>query len=626
MRYNQKYVNFLLDGSEYYDFELATESTSMYGASSYDDDAVIDINLCSGLTSSIRWTGATIDTFNLEYITTTGLDNYFVSVPHAYSGGTINTGITVSFTDNDYFTLYPVSGWSTNLSYQIIPASGCTAKLNGGFYQGFFKLFHYPYQMMPSRMRKGWTVDMIVKYPSGKTGTGTTLNDVFPNNAGFIFYMGTRGEDKYWNGFTTGTPSETSVLFNWSGLTITDPRYMKFYYPTSSAGEGGVGIYYYNPSMTAGVSDFLQYEEYKDQGIGYGEDPPPDDYLFYQARGDSYGQYPGWDIGYAYGGGSVQSASLDPLYPDVNLGNVYGGFAYGFAYGDGTETQVYQSTLGYSPLFTHGDEFITGVTSGGTITGYTTGRTTYESLSYSGYYHYTNHRPYAGRFFNENNIPLYVKYPWKNITDNAFGIRIRPDGHIGYRVLRIGNICQTGLTITMANGITGTTTPTYKWEEAYSPFPIWNAGNTGYVNITIVFERYIELNECEARYNQYRKGTLTIYVNARPVFVQDNFEEIIPHALDRQKELQNGVPFNISWGGGTQGLLESVTFGGIDAPDRNLMLQTLFAGTWMGTLHSFKMYIRPLLVPQVIHNFELRKAQYGMQGDFGGRYIFITRG
>jgi hypothetical protein len=221
---------------------------------------------------------------------------------------------------------------------------------------------------------------------------------------------------------------------------------------------------------------------------------------------------------------------------------------------------------------------------------------------------------------------LYLKHPFRNITDNALGVRIHPDGRIGYRVLRVGNICQTGTTIEVKNGITGTTTTHYKIEEGYSPSVIWTAGDTGYINITVTFERYIELKDCDLIYNKYRKGVLTIYVNARPVLRVDNFEEIIPHILDRQKVLQNGVPFNISWGGGTQGLYESVTFGGIDTADRNLMLQTLFAGSWMGELSTFKMYVRPLDVTQVIHNFEVRKNQYNMQGDFGGRYIFITKG
>lgn len=561
MRYEQKYVNFLLDSSEYYDFELTSDIAPIYGDYMIDDGLAIDVNVCSGMTSIVRWTGATTEVFEQPYITTTGLDNYWINVPNAYVDGVINTGITAQFTNDEHFTFYPVSGWTTDLSYEIIDESECLKKLNGGFYQGFFKLTEYPYEMLPNRMRKGWTVDMIVKYPNQKTGTGTTLNDIFPDNSGFIFYVGTRGEDKYWNGFTTGTPSETSVLFNWTGLTITDPRYRTYYYPTSDSNIDGTDLYHYNPSDTSGIRD----------------------YLFYHASNTT-----------------------------MNDGNVYGGFKLGYAYGGGSSMTVTSNglvPLGYSPLYTYGNDFLTA-----------------SGTTYQGYYHYYNHQPYASRFYVENDDPLYVKYPWKSITDNAFGIRITPDGRIGYRVLRVGNICQTGTTITVENGITGTTTPFYKIEEAYSPNPIWNAGNSGYTNISIVYERYIELSDCELIYNDYRTGTLKIYVNARPVFVQDNFEEIIPHKLDRQKELQSAVPFNISWGGGTQGLYESVTYGGVDTEDRNLLLQTLFAGSWSGSLQSFKMYVKPLNTSQIIHNFQMRQEDYAMVGDFGGRLIFITRG
>jgi len=579
MRWEQRYINFLLDGSEYYDFELTNERSVMYGNYPYIDDLIIDINVCSGFTSSVRWVDAITSTFDLDFITTTGLDNYFVDIAGAYDDGVIDQTIVASFTDDEYFTLYPVSGWSTNVSYEIVQTDKCSAKLNGGFYQGFFKLAGYPYEMAPTRMRKGWTVDMIVEYPSIKTGTGTTLNDLFPDNAGFIFYMGTRGEDKFWNGFTTGTTGEESAFSNWTGLTITDERYAQYYYPTDVPASNTLDTFYYRPDETSEISDYLYYHT---SNRGYGITPTIND-----------------------------SPSLDPLNPSVNDENVFGGFKIGYVYGGGTSmsASIVEYYQGYSPLFTHGGDF---VTSGDT--------------TYIGYYHYDDHVPYAGRVYGDQSIPLYVKYPWRNITDNAFGIRIRPDGHIGYRVLRMGSICQTGTTVTVEDGVTGTTTSTYTVEESYSSAPIWTAENNGNVNISIVYERYIELNGCEIFFNDYRKGTLTIYVNARPVFVQKNFEEIIPHSLDRQKELQSGIPFNISWGGGTQGLLESVTFGGIDAPDRNLLLQTLFAGTWMGTLHEFKMYIKPLYVPQIIHNFELRKAQYNMLGDFGGRYIFITKG
>jgi hypothetical protein len=43
----------------------------------------------------------------------------------------------------------------------------------------------------------------------------------------------------------------------------------------------------------------------------------------------------------------------------------------------------------------------------------------------------------------------------------------------------------------------------------------------------------------------------------------DGFPEFIPYELNEVPEKQLGVPFNISIGGGTQGLLESYTFSGL---------------------------------------------------------------
>ena len=42
----------------------------------------------------------------------------------------------------------------------------------------------------------------------------------------------------------------------------------------------------------------------------------------------------------------------------------------------------------------------------------------------------------------------------------------------------------------------------------------------------------------------------------------DDFEEIVCRPLDTYKEKQVGVPFNISLGGGTQGLKDNLTFSG----------------------------------------------------------------
>ena len=58
-----------------------------------------------------------------------------------------------------------------------------------------------------------------------------------------------------------------------------------------------------------------------------------------------------------------------------------------------------------------------------------------------------------------------------------------------------------------------------------------------------------------------------------PFFIVDNFEEIIPRGLDTIKERQIGVPFNMSIGGGTQGLHDNLIFTGIPTSDYNIYQQ-----------------------------------------------------
>jgi hypothetical protein len=70
----------------------------------------------------------------------------------------------------------------------------------------------------------------------------------------------------------------------------------------------------------------------------------------------------------------------------------------------------------------------------------------------------------------------------------------------------------------------------------------------------------VNLNEKWLLNKDYRKGRLKIYINGRLFWTIEDFEEIIPRALNTDKEKQVGVPFNISWGGGTQGLRENLTF------------------------------------------------------------------
>jgi hypothetical protein len=94
-----------------------------------------------------------------------------------------------------------------------------------------------------------------------------------------------------------------------------------------------------------------------------------------------------------------------------------------------------------------------------------------------------------------------------------------------------------------------------------------------------------------------------VYVNGKLKKVFDNFSEFIARRLDEYKSKQLGVPFNFSLGGGTQGLLESQTFDGLDPNDRNLPIETNFAGSFIGSISQFKFNICELKYCNIIQNF-----------------------
>ena len=92
---------------------------------------------------------------------------------------------------------------------------GTYQEFYGGFYQGFYKLFGFDYDALPTRMHKGWTVEMLIKPrfvdeftpPSGYT----TLNGFYPQNENIFFYLGSRAENKYWHHASGETSGYTYV-------------------------------------------------------------------------------------------------------------------------------------------------------------------------------------------------------------------------------------------------------------------------------------------------------------------------------------------------------------------------------------------------------------------------------
>ena len=91
-----------------------------------------------------------------------------------------------------------------------------------------------------------------------------------------------------------------------------------------------------------------------------------------------------------------------------------------------------------------------------------------------------------------------------------------------------------------------------------------------------------------------------------------DFDEIIGRRLNEYYAKQVGVPFNFSLGGGSQGLLESQTFDGLDMADRNLPIETNFAGTFIGDISQFKFNICDLSYCDILYNYRRDASRYGI--------------
>lgn len=131
------------------------------------------------------------------------------------------------------------------------------------------------------------------------------------------------------------------------------------------------------------------------------------------------------------------------------------------------------------------------------------------------------------------------------LINNSLAFRITDDGEVGVRILT-----TTGECAEVDGHIKWVDNPIM--EEYYSDEGIVQRDRFNHVAIR--FEPY-DKSECLAYRRSY--GILSIYVDGFLKLRVANFPEIIPYELNEHKDKQLGVPFNISLGGGTQGLLEA---------------------------------------------------------------------
>ena len=529
-----------LDKSDYFDLVVTKDCRDFYR--DYNECKLININVTEDLCSIPG--GIQTGEVELKNITLTGYDNFFIyngvtfntnnftwntatvawlnanfswlnDIGDGTTGYTVNNNTIIDTNKNltyviesgDTFCFHEISGYSGNYCYEIdhlnVDNGVYYNKLNGGFYQGFYKIFGQNVEWFPARAKKGWTVDMVVHFPMDLSGTttGTTsgetcviLNDIYPNNSGFIFYIGTRAENKF--------ADQTTI--------------------------------------------------------------------------------------------EVQRLETEYSVTPLNTNNLY----------------TYNNLI--------------------TLDGLT---------NYIGYFNYYNGLMYTGRSYTTDSQPLQYHQKYGDLTYNAFGIRVTNDGRIGYRTIYPTDVCYTGATQEVS-GITNNSfimepddpcvnhtkalivTEYFTIEECYTKKPIIDVSENKFLNITGVFERDFAYGDnCQLKYGDYKKGSFSIYLNGFLVFRNKNFNEVMPHELDTDAKYQEGVPFNISFGGGTQNLMDTILLD--NTKHINTVLEKFFAGTFLGGVKSFKMHCVPLYTVEVKKEFRSIADIYDLSTINGGRQIFI---
>jgi hypothetical protein len=608
--FNFNKLDLILSNSDYWDLFLATDEGPVLpctGVTSGDCFVVwYDFNnpniFPTGTTSAtsiyslVTWNGATNTGYTMNTIGLTGIDNGLITFD-VVSGDTSNqvllsalTGSTLVIPSGDTrLMMTRVTGETGNFIYPMdlvitTASTGNYQMFCGGFYQGYYKLDGNSYEVLPVRVNQAWSAEFWINpTTSACTGTtGTTLNDVNPNNKGIFFYMGTRAENKFWNEFEGADTGCTSNCYIDSGCTAT------------TSGWTGATI-----SSWCTIPKENQISIIGDYGIPIPLDPP-------QIEIDViYNQF------LIYGRGRGAGA---PEHLTGNAGTILVSTASTVTTG---QTQICHHCggphdgLGFHRACSYDGNGIVVVRTPQHLTNFQNPFLVYgrgRGVIHSGDTCCQGPGDGLGSerapYFSGFTSPITELDYKVDIIDNALAFIIKDDGSIGYRLLTVTGHCVTATTASTVTYISGATI-----KEEYSISGMVSADTWSYIAIRFVTNY---MDDCQLKTAKPRTGKLMFYVNARLKFVVNDFPEFVARRLNEYKAKQVGVPFNFSLGGGSQGLVESMTFDGLDMADRGLPIETNFAGTFIGGISQFKFNICDLSFCDIQHNFEMDAPKYGI--------------
>ena len=508
---------------------------------------------------------------------------YSMGVFPSYTHNPLYHDRRMKFHPVDKFTNIPNQRFSGNTDETVYntvnkfdSSVGYYQELYGGFFQGFYKLFGYDYEVFPERVNKGWTMETLIKPRQVDEFTlmdrQEYLNDVYPDNAGTFFFFGARAENKFYHPASGAVQTYNTFKCDY-GVSI----------------SGAVVEQY--KRVTADLVNCFNTCACADTGV-----TSSNCLTIYPVTAQTVTQQNGLicrgsEVEWT---GSTQDPRLDILS---------NGMSIRFS-GDPKNPHLCVKYISFT-----GDCVTTGTCSTTGLT-YSSGYCINEICSLKGIYDVCGFPISEAERTLERWVMISAVFERYRYLENCDLLNTGGLGDIRKETYTASTYGVTTNLIQPPQTHQG-----MKHDEKVSNI-VWS-------------EKW--LNQVD-----YRRGLLKLYVNGFLFMIIEDFEEIIPHELNTEKEKQIGVPFTISWGGGTQGLRESLipsgctTFDGpyIQDPEcmpnetlsatslnelqTNILMEPEFGGTFMGGISKFRMYTEPLSSPQIQHNFRVERDAYNL--------------
>lgn len=498
------------------------------------------------------------------------------------------------------------------------------------------------YQVLPSTLGYGeeWNLEFVLNKCDSASGSSNTLNGMYSENKGMFFFIGTRAENK-WSYIYNETDESAEACSQIDAgeyvedATIDKKKYVisEFYDPDPvfewteededrwfyDFADGYTNYEYFDPV------DFPEYvdgiDDYLDHGIGgYGfnvegmseilkpcknpcskteeddcckykyvvvpffscgcgkryrrvkvkDDTPDDDFLSPCTEfGGNYISFPeGLGCDYEY------------IEPELNIEDMDYTTTSGMHVG--IANQYYFDTDNKFMMF---DRTCTGYRVDNWVEG-TKMRYYGVKSKFKGNLFVLMNRTCTGytvdniRELMEKDSQSYDTYD--DLYDNALGFYIDDNGALGYRLLTIDCSISGDDKTTIMSGST---------DDGVISDCEWHCIHIRMFGFAKTMRMYF-------------------YVDGKLVHITKEIPKLRLRKLNDLDDLQEGVPYNISIGGGTQGLAETVLENYMLNPYRVYPLEKYFAGSFIGYFKSFKFYTSHMDFSVIHNNFKCEKDKW----------------